>query len=141
MRSRWRFDEASALKSRAVHPALGGARDSGVARFIAGRGIVACAEPKIGRVVGKPTGGDQVAVSNNGNEREGRLGGFGLAGRAYGKVREAGTVARSTPSVTPGPLPLSTSRLSSLSTISTLRDRPPHVSCGTPRRRARSISK
>src|SRR5258707_1345826 len=49
---------------------------------------------------------DQVAVSNDGNESEGKLGGFGLAGWAYGKDREAGTVARTTPSVTPGPLPL-----------------------------------
>src|SRR4030081_2907704 len=84
---------------------------------------------------------DQVAVSNDGNESEGKLGGFGLPGWAYGKVREAGTVARSTPSVTPGPLPVSTSRLSSLWTITTLGARPPQVSCGTPRRRARSISK
>src|SRR4030081_2363228 len=84
---------------------------------------------------------DQVAVSNDGNESEGKLGGFGLGGWAYGKVREAGTVARSTPSVTPGPLPLSTIRVSSLSTMSTLRDRPPQVSWDAPHSRDRSISR
>src|SRR5260370_32625499 len=63
MRSRWRFDEASALKSRAVHPAWAGAGDSGVARFIAGRGIVACAEPEMGRVVGKAHGWRSTSTS------------------------------------------------------------------------------
>src|SRR3712207_3815193 len=71
----------------------------------------------------------------------GGSGGSGFGAARYGKVREAGLVARSTPSRMTGPLPALTSTVNSVSITSSFSARPPQVSCAFPARAASSISR
>ena len=59
--------------------------------------------------------------------RAGLAGGIEFGGAWYGKTLETGVAGRSTPSLTGAPLPALTSSVSSLSTKSSLSERPPHV--------------
>src|SRR5262249_16916048 len=65
----------------------------------------------------------------------------GLGGARYGKLREAGTVAWSTPSRMRGPLPALIISVYSVSIMSSLSERPPQLVCVRPAITARSISK